>query len=232
MHSRTLRLDAGTLTIDAQSPELLEDRADEVLGGLALVRDDWRPGFATELASWLYSVVPGAENQHGADGSWQVQALCSARGTETPGVEQHPAVRRWTDDATQALAALGGQRAVLERTELKAGAFRVDDVVLVHRELLPRGRTGPMGLYLHRMREAVRRDDGTTDSGWYLGPVAGAVQPHPSDLAFVPALDLLDEYAFIAPALQLPRGCLVLFDDAGIFEVVDADGAERWPRDE
>ncbi|MGO2113061.1 MAG: hypothetical protein ACTH31_15760, partial [Pseudoclavibacter sp.] len=113
-----------------------------------------------------------------------------------------------------------------------AEAFRVDDLVLVHRDLLPRGDTRPLDLYLHRMRATARRDDGTRDSGWFLGPAGGLTQVNPGDLAFEPALRLLDDYAFIAPALQLPPGCLVLFDDTGIFEVVDADGAERWPRDE
>lgn len=223
MHSRTLQVGSDALTIAAQSPEVLDSGADEVLRGLALVRDTWRDGFATELGTWLYSV------ESRGSGDWRVQAVRSrARGV--PETSQVPAAT-WSDDVTQALVAHGGQASVLECTGLAREKFRVDDLVLVHVDVVPRGARSPLEVYLHRMRARTPRADGTHDSGWYLGAVEGPAQTDPSKLAYIPALELLDEYELIAPALSLPRGTLVLFDDDGIFEVVDADGVERWPRD-
>lgn len=226
MHSRTLQLGPDTLTIDAQSPEVLEERGDEVLRGLALVRDDWRPGFATEFGAWLYSVDPRGDDQ------WQVQAMRASADSDGPAPATNEPDARWTDDATQALLALGGQHTVLERTGLTPEPFRIDDLVLVSMGLLPRGERSPLELYLHRMRGRQSRDDGSIESGWFLGAVEGPVETDPATLTFVSALQLLREYEFIAPALRLPRGTLVLFDGGGIFEVVDADGVDRWPRDE
>lgn len=230
MHARTRQVGTDTLTISAQSPDVLDAGADAVLDGLALVRDDWRPGFATEFGAWLYSVDP-----RGAS-AWQVQAMTAGDdGPLEPGgdaVVSRAPQAAWTDDATRALVALSGQEAVLARTGLAPEAFRVDDLVLVHVDLLPRGDRSPLELYLHRMRGRTTRADGTVDSGWYLGAVEGPAQTDTSLLAFVPALQVLEAYEFVAPALRLPRGSLVLFDDGGIFEVVDVDGRERWPRDE
>ncbi|MGA4670759.1 hypothetical protein ACPCG0_13345 [Propionibacteriaceae bacterium Y1923] len=213
MTAFTLDVGDDTLTING-APET-QHEATLVLSVLAEVREQWATGFTIEVGSWVYMTEQREVAGDGRRGQWQVLAFQLGQVS-------------WTDDASVALVSLHTQAAVVARTGLASQQCRVDHYVLVHTDLMPRAGRGQPTVYLHRTTAPQEQADGSVASGWFLSPFPPQGSPEPDQLRLIPAGALLDEYSFLVPALLLPQGTVVIFDETGIQKVLDEGGTNRW----
>ena len=206
-------LHVGDTTLALQSSSQIpsvEKLANFALAQVARASDQWTDGFLVEVGSWVFRL----DERDG--GRWQMQAL-------------HGGDDSWSDDATTALEVVDSQFRVLSRVGgLEPTGCRVDSLVLVHDDLLPRGERGAETVELRRRAVSSVHADDTLDSGWYLGPVNAAEVPRPEQLVKRSVGSLLEDYLFVVPALMLPLGTKVNFADEAISSVSDGNGTEHW----
>lgn len=206
-------VDDKTLALQSSSQiTSVEKLANFTLDQVAQVVDQWDEDFVIEVGSWIFRL------DERADGRWQLQAL---QGGDEP----------WSDDATTALEVVDSQFRALARV----GGFeptpcRVDSLVLVHEDLWPRGDRPSRTIELRRRAVSSENEEGTIDSGWYLGPVDATEVPRPDQLVGRSVGSLMQEYLFVIPALMLPLGTMVHFEDDEISSVRGGNGAEHWAR--
>ena len=205
--------EVGDKTLALQSSSTIpsvEKLANVALAQVAQVADQWAEDFIIEVGSWVFRL----DERDGA--RWQLQAL---QGGDDA----------WSDDATTALEVVDSQFRTLARVGgFEPTACRVDSLVLVHEDLWPRGDRASQSIELRRRAVSAENEEGTIDSGWYLGPVGATEVPRPDQLVGRSVGSLMQEYLFVIPALMLPLGTMVHFQDDAIASVTGGNGAEHW----
>ncbi|MCE5170384.1 hypothetical protein LQV63_13795 [Paenibacillus profundus] len=164
------------------------------------------------------------EEGHLKDGAniqvgWTILHL-SQRGEDVavmaPAYDKNPFVDK-TDDLTASLFVQLQQNYCLQRLQLEGEAACFQDKIIAAKGVMDTER-----VYLERTQNG-----GDGDSGWYIGPVDGAVKDEDLEAYYI--YQLLHLRPSLLQVLALPRGYMAVYDGDEIEAVLDAEDVNVWP---
>ncbi|MCC6527370.1 MAG: hypothetical protein IT373_32280 [Polyangiaceae bacterium] len=136
-------------------------------------------------------------------------------------------------DVSSALALITLQSGLHEATRTQPEEFRLVDALLAYR-----GTRDERRVFLHRKYARRRLDDGTTDTGWFLGPdpdywaqLSDREANAPSNYALIPIRELYYTRPAVVAALGLPMDWVAHADRDILAKVYDPADRLAWQFD-